>query len=80
MDYRLAKKRSKKQIKIRITHLRKSTIVPDITLVREAVANEAGFALFDVLLDGVEGFFLGDLEFEIVCLVSACPIDIRCDD
>jgi len=47
--------------------LGESTIVPEITLVREAVADESELALLDVLLDGVEELFLRDLE------LAVCP-------
>jgi hypothetical protein len=30
--------------------------------VREAIADEAKLAFFDVLLDGIEEFFFGDLD------------------
>jgi hypothetical protein len=45
-------------------YLREGTIVPEVTLMGEAVADEAEFALLDVLLDRVEGLLLGDLEYE----------------
>lgn len=47
------------------THLRESAIVPDVTMMGEAVANEAQLALFDVLLDGIEGLLLADLHFGV---------------
>lgn len=37
-----------------LSYLGKGTVVPDVTLVREAVADEAELALLDVLLNGVE--------------------------
>jgi hypothetical protein len=43
------------------THLREGTIVPQVALVGEAVADVAELALLDVLLDGVEELVLGDL-------------------
>ena len=43
-------------------YLRKGTVVPKVALVREAVADEAEFALLHVLLDRVELFLLGYLE------------------
>ena len=43
------------------SYLGKGAIVPEVALVREAVADEAQLALLDVLLDGVEEFLLGDL-------------------
>jgi hypothetical protein len=44
-----------------LAYLREGTVVPQVALVWEAVANEAEFALLDVLLDGVEGLLLRDL-------------------
>jgi len=43
------------------TYLREGTVVPEVALMGEAVADEAELALLDVLLDGVEGLLLGDL-------------------
>jgi hypothetical protein len=45
--------------------LRESTVVPDVTLVGEAVTDESKLTLLGILLDGVEGFFLADL---FVCI------------
>lgn len=45
--------------------LGESAVVPDVTLVREAVANEAQLALLGVLLEAVEALFLGDLDFGV---------------
>lgn len=42
-------------------YLREGAVVPQVTLVWEAVANETEFALLDILLDGVEGLLFGDL-------------------
>jgi hypothetical protein len=36
------------------SYLREGTVVPEITLVREAVADETKLALLDILLDGVQ--------------------------
>ncbi len=47
-----------------MTHLGKGTIVPQVALVGEAVADVAELALLDVLLDGVEQLLLGDLSGE----------------
>lgn len=44
-----------------VTHAREGTVVPEVTLVGEAVANETQLALLGVLLDGVEEFIFGDL-------------------
>jgi hypothetical protein len=46
-------------------YLRESTVVPDVAVVREAVANEAKLALLDILLDRVEGLLLGDLHLRV---------------
>jgi hypothetical protein len=43
------------------SYLREGTVVPEVALVGEAVADEAELALLGVLLDGVEGLLLGDL-------------------
>ena len=48
-----------------MTNLRESTVVPDVTVVREAVADVAQTALLDILLDGVEGLLLGDLHLGV---------------
>jgi len=45
-----------------LSYLGEGTVVPDIALVGEAVADEAELALLDVLLDGVELLLLGDLD------------------
>ena len=47
------------------TYLRESTVVPDVTVVREAVADVAEAALLDVLLDGVKGLLFGDLHLGV---------------
>jgi len=44
------------------TYAREGTVVLEIAFVREAIADEAQFAFLDVLLDGVEEFFFGDLD------------------
>ena len=46
-------------------HLGEGTVVPDVAVVGEAVADEAEAALLDVLLDGVEGLLLGDLHLGV---------------
>ena len=45
------------------TYLGEGTVVPEVALVGEAVADEAQLALLGVLLDGVEELILGDLCF-----------------
>jgi hypothetical protein len=42
-------------------YLGEGTVVPQVALVGEAVADVAELALLDVLLDGVEELVLGDL-------------------
>lgn len=42
-------------------YLWEGTIVPEVTLVREAIANESKLSLLSVLLDGIESFLFGDL-------------------
>jgi hypothetical protein len=44
-----------------VTHSWESTVVPEIALVREAVADESKLTLLDVLLDRVEELFFRDL-------------------
>ena len=43
------------------TDLGEGTVVPEVSLVREAVANIAELALLDILFDGIEGLLLADL-------------------
>jgi len=45
--------------------LRESTVVPDVAVVGEAVANETQATLLNVLFDGVERFVLGDLKLGV---------------
>jgi hypothetical protein len=45
--------------------LGESTIIPDVPVVGEAVAHEAQAALFDILLDGIEGLLLGNFHLGI---------------
>ena len=44
-----------------MTYAGEGTVVPEVTLVGEAVTDEAELALLGVLLDGVEELLLGDL-------------------
>ena len=55
------------------TNLGEGAVVPEVALVREAVADVAQLALLDVLLDGVEGLFFGDLDgvSTLPCLCEA---------
>jgi hypothetical protein len=43
------------------SYLGEGTVVPDVSLVGEAVADESKLALLDVLLDRVQELLLGDL-------------------
>jgi hypothetical protein len=43
------------------THPGEGAVVPEVTLVREAVAHKTQFTLLDILLDGIEEFLLRDL-------------------
>ena len=45
-----------------LSYLREGTVVPEVALVGEAVADESKLALLNVLLDGVEEILLGDLK------------------
>ena len=45
--------------------MRESTVVPDVTMMGETVANVAQSTLLDILLDGVEGLFFTDLHFSV---------------
>ena len=47
------------------TYLGESTVVPDITMVGEAVADETQATLLDVLFDGVEGLLLADFHLGV---------------
>ena len=58
---RQANKRGRKER----AYLRESTVVPDVPVVGEAVANETQATLLDVLLDRIEGFLLGDLHLGV---------------
>ncbi len=46
-----------------ISYLRKSTIVPEVAMMRKAIANVAKLSLFDILLDRVQWLFLADLAY-----------------
>jgi len=48
---------------MRVSYLREGTVVPEVTLMGKAVADEAQLALLNVLLDGVEELLLRDLFF-----------------
>lgn len=57
--------RSSKSALNKKTHLGESTVVPDVTVVGEAVADVAETTLLDVLLDGVERLAGGDLHLRV---------------
>lgn len=48
------------------SYLGEGTVVPQVALVGEAVADVAKLALLDVLLNGVEELLLGDLKHQAV--------------
>ena len=48
-----------------MTDLREGTVVPNVTVVGETVANETQTTLFNVLFYGVERLVLGDLELGV---------------
>lgn len=49
------------RIRLGMSYLGEGTVVPEVTLVGEAVSDVSKLALLDVLLDGVEELLLGDL-------------------
>ena len=51
------------------SYLGEGTVVPEVALVGEAVADEAELALLGVLLDGVQELVLGDLSYH--CLSAS---------
>lgn len=48
------------------TYLREGTIVPEVAVMREAIANISELALLDVLLDRVHWFLFRDLRPTLV--------------
>ena len=48
-------------MKIGMPYLRESTIVPEVTLVREAVSDKSKLAFLDILLDRVEQLLFANL-------------------
>ena len=48
-----------------MTNLRESTVIPNVAVVGETVANETQTTLLDVLLNGIEGIPFGDLELGV---------------
>jgi len=49
----------------REVYLGERAVIPDVTVVREAIPDIAQFSPLDVLLDGVESLFLGDLHLRV---------------
>lgn len=47
------------------SYLGEGTVVPDVAVVGEAVADEAETTLLDILLDRIEGLLLGDLHLGV---------------
>jgi hypothetical protein len=54
-----------KYLRTRAANLGESTIIPDVAVVGEAVADVAQAALLDVLLYGVKWLLLGDLHLSV---------------
>lgn len=48
-----------------MANLREGAVVPNVTVVGEAVTNETQTTLLDVLFDGIERLLLGDLELGV---------------
>jgi hypothetical protein len=48
-----------------LTHLGECAIVPDVTMVGEAVAHKTETTFLDVLLDGVERLLFGNLHLRV---------------
>ena len=48
-----------------LLYLREAPIIPEVSMVGETIADVTELALLYVLLDGVQGLFLGDLERRI---------------
>ena len=63
-----------------MSYLGEGAVVPDVTFVGKAVADEAELAFLRVLLDGVESLFFGDLDGSVVSLEHpmACR-SVRCE-
>jgi len=57
--------------------LRECTVVPDVAVMGEAVANETQATLLDVLLDWIEWLLLGDLE---LCVGPTRDLDNHVED
>jgi hypothetical protein len=50
---------------MRMTYLRERAIVPDVSMVREAIPHVAEASAFDILLDRIERLFLGGLHLGV---------------
>ena len=48
-----------------MTHLGESTVIPNISMMRETIADETKFPLFDILFDRIESFFFGNLHLGV---------------
>jgi hypothetical protein len=60
-------------------YLREGTVVPQVALVGEAVADVTELALLDILLDGVEELLLGDLQCGELAMARLTPQGPRRD-
>lgn len=49
---------------MKLAYLGEGTVVPEVTLVGEAVTDETELALLDILLNGVQELLLGDLNIQ----------------
>ena len=47
------------------TYLRERAVVPDVTVMREAVPHKAETTTLDILLDRIEGLLFGDLHLSV---------------
>lgn len=59
------------------SHLREGTVVPDVSVVGEAVADETQPALLDILFNGIEGFLLGNFH---LCIRPTRNFDDHVED
>jgi hypothetical protein len=59
------------------TYLGKRAIVPEITVMREAVPNVAKLTLLDILLNGIEELLFCDLQTELYSQPPMVPIRER---
>jgi hypothetical protein len=56
------------------TYLREGTVIPEVALVGEAVADETKLALLDILPDRVQDIIFGDLQHAPAMLASRCGV------